>query len=160
MNTESNHKDLFKQLYDRAKLLYNFVNLMNMHTKHTNCSEIAPDLSMTEVHVLVDVLENPGITVSDLGRMNKKTRGAISQMVSKLEQRNYLIKRVSDQHGKMLELYLTETGEQIAQEHSRYDVKALTATLNKLLDKCSMDEIDSFYKVLGYYNEILQDEVM
>ncbi|MDD3252779.1 MAG: MarR family transcriptional regulator [Lachnospiraceae bacterium] len=156
---ETDRKDLFRQLYSRAKILYNFTNLMNMHAKHTNCSTLAPELSMTEVHMLVDIMENPGIIVTELGRMNKKTRGAISQMTSKLERDEYLIKRTSDKHGKMLELYLTEKGERIADEHARYDVKALTATLNKLLDYCSMEEIDSFYKVLGCYNEILQEEM-
>lgn len=159
MRKEADNKDLFRQLYNRAKLMYNFVNLMNIHTKHTNCSTSAPDLSMTEVHLLVDIMENPGVTVTDLGRMNKKTRGAISQMTSKLEQGKFLLKKVSDRHGKILELYLTETGKKVAEEHSQYDVKALTATLNQLLDTCSMDEINNFYKVLERYNEILQEEV-
>jgi hypothetical protein len=45
----------------------------------------------------------------------------------------------------------------IAEEHLTYDIKALTGTLNKLLAECSVDEINSFYKVLGIYNEILRD---
>lgn len=156
---ENNYDNsIFTQLFGRAKLMYNFANLMGMHTKHTNCSAIAPELSMTEIHLLVDIMENPGITVSDLGRMNKKTRGAISQMASKLEKMQLLTKKTSDKHGKMVELVLSETGMAVAKEHEASDIKALTGTLNRLLETCTMEEIDSFYKVLERYNEILQEE--
>lgn len=67
-------QDLFNLLYERARTMYNFTNLMNVHTKHVDCSRIDPGLSMVEVHTLVDIMENPGIRVTDLGRMNKKTR--------------------------------------------------------------------------------------
>lgn len=159
MSRDKKGNDLFRQLYERARIMYNFTNLMSIHSKHTDCSEIDPELSMTEVHTLVDILENPGITVTDLGKLNKKTRGAVSQITSKLEEKKYLTKKVSDHHGKILELYLTAQGTRIAEEHEQYDVKALTATLNKLLDCCSIDEIDNFYKVMESYNSILQEEV-
>ncbi len=159
MEKKDDNRDVFKQLYERAKMLYDFSNLMNIHTRHINCSTIDPELTMVEVHTLVDIMENPGIRVTDLGRMNKKTRGAVSQMITKLEKKGYITKRASDIHGKFVELYLTEVGETIAKEHEEYDVKALTATLNLLLKKCSVEEINHFYKVLGCYNDILQEEI-
>lgn len=159
MEKEDKSIGLFNELYERARSLYNFAAMMSIHSRHTDCSRIDPDLSMTEVHTLVDIMENPGIRVTDLGRMNKKTRGAVSQLVTKLENKGYITKKVSDVHGKFLELYLTEAGQRIAREHEEFDVKALTATLNQLLEKCSIDEINHFYKVLNCYNEILQKEL-
>lgn len=147
----------FHQLYEQSRILYNFASLITTHSNHKNCSEIAPTLSMTEVHLLVDIMERPGIRVSELGRLNLKTRGAISQMVKKLEQAGLVTKSVNEQHGKLLDLNLTPLGLSIAKEHAEYDIRALTQTLNKLLENCSMDEINHFYKVMQCYNDILMN---
>lgn len=153
----SSENNVFHQLYEQARLLYNFASLMTTHSNHKNCSEIAPTLTMTEVHLLVDIMEQPGIRVSELGRLNLKTRGAISQMVKKLEQAGMVTKSVNEQHGRILDLNLTPLGLAIAREHAEYDVRALTQTLNELMKKCSMDEINHFYKVLQCYNDILTE---
>lgn len=151
----SSEKNVFHQLYEQARLLYNFASLLTTHSNHKNCSEIDPTLTMTEVHLLVDIMEQPGIRVSELGRLNLKTRGAISQMVKKLEQAGMITKTVNEQHGRILDLNLTPLGLSIAKEHAEYDVRALTQTLNELMKTCSMEEINHFYKVLQCYNHIL-----
>ena len=155
INSLSSESNVFHHLYEQARLLYNFASLMTTHSNHKNCSELAPTLTMTEVHLLVDIMEQPGIGVSELGRLNLKTRGAISQMVKKLEQAGMITKSVNEQHARILDLHLTPLGLAIAREHAEFDVKALTNTLNQLLDKCSMEEIDHFYKVLQCYNDVL-----
>lgn len=83
INSLSSESNVFHHLYEQARLLYNFASLMTTHSNHKNCSELAPTLTMTEVHLLVDIMEQPGIGVSELGRLNLKTRGAISQMDKK-----------------------------------------------------------------------------
>lgn len=154
-NSYSSEQNAFHQMYEQARLLYNFASLMTTHSNHKNCSELAPTLTMTEVHLLVDIMEQPGIRVSELGRINLKTRGAISQMVKKLEQAGLVTKTVNEQHGRLLDLNLTPMGLAIAREHAEYDVRALTGTLNELMKKCSIEEINHFYKVLQCYNDIL-----
>ena len=156
INSLSSESNVFHHLYEQARLLYNFASRMTTHSNHKNCSELAPTLTMTEVHLLVDIMEQPGIGVSELGRLNLKTRGAISQMVKKLEQAGMITKSVNEQHARILDLHLTPLGLAIAREHAEFDVKALTNTLNQLLDKCSMEEIDHYYKVLQCYNDILK----
>ena len=125
----SSEDSVFHHLYEQARLLYNFASLMTTHSNHKNCSELAPTLTMTEVHLLVD----------------------------KLEQSGMITKSVNEQHARILDLHLTPLGLAIAREHAEFDVKALTNTLNHLLGKCSMEEINHFYKVLQCYNDILQE---
>lgn len=109
----SSEDSVFHHLYEQARLLYNFASLMTTHSNHKNCSELAPTLTMTEVHLLVDIMEQPGIGVSELGRLNLKTRGAISQMVKKLEQSGMITKSVNEQHARILDLHLTPLGLQL-----------------------------------------------
>ena len=70
----SSEDSVFHHLYEQARLLYNFASLMTTHSNHKNCSELAPTLTMTEVHLLVDIMEQPGIGVSELGRLNLKNQ--------------------------------------------------------------------------------------
>ncbi len=147
----------FHQLTIGMRQLYNFTALMNVHVQHKNCSMLEPELTMTEVHTLVDLLDNPGMTSSELSKMYKKTRGAVCQIISKLEKSGCVIKKPYKANGKKLQLFLTDKGQEIAKEHKQYDVQALKGTLTRLLEKCSEEEILSFYKVLEVYNEILQD---
>ena len=70
INSLSSESNVFHHLYEQARLLYNFASLMTTHSNHKNCSELAPTLTMTEVHLLVDIMEQPGIGVSELGRLN------------------------------------------------------------------------------------------
>lgn len=53
----SSEDSVFHQLYKQARLLYNFASLMTTHSNHKNCSELAPTLTMAEVHLLVDIME-------------------------------------------------------------------------------------------------------
>jgi DNA-binding MarR family transcriptional regulator len=157
MTIDLNDTKMFHQLSVGMKMMYRFAALMNVHVQHKNCSTIAPELTMTEVHTLVDLLENPGLTSSELAKMNQKTRGAVCQTITKLEKSGCVCKQPSKTNGKQIQLYLTDKGEEVAEEHKTYDVRALTGTMNRLLEECSVDEIESFYKVLGVYNEILQE---
>jgi DNA-binding MarR family transcriptional regulator len=157
MSIDSNDSKIFNQLSTGMKLMYRFAALMSTHVQHKNCSTIEPGLTMTEVHTLVDILENPGLTSSELGKMNQKTRGAVCQTISKLEKAGCIEKQPSKTNGKQILLYLTDKGRAVAEEHKTYDVRALTGTMNRLLEECSVEEIESFYKVLGVYNEILQE---
>ena len=50
INSLSSESNVFHHLYEQARLLYNFASLMTTHSNHKNCSELAPTLTMTEVH--------------------------------------------------------------------------------------------------------------
>ena len=51
INSLSSESNVFHHLYEQARLLYNFASLMTTHSNHKNCSELAPTLTMTEVHL-------------------------------------------------------------------------------------------------------------
>ncbi len=159
MNSDTDNKTLFRQLYDRARCLYSFTSLMNKHMKHTNCSTIAPEITMMETHTLIDIMENPNISLVELGRLNNKSKGAISQTIKKLEGKGLLVKNGSETNKKVIKLNLTETGRMAAEEHAKSDAKDLTSSLNALVNKydCTIEEIDSFYKVLDCYIKVLND---
>lgn len=149
--------DMTCRLYQQTRMLYCFASLMTMHGSRNNGAGAVFGLTITEAHLLTDIMTYPGIQVSELGRMYKKTRGAISQMVKKLEQAGLVTKSVNDQHGKRLDLNLTKTGLKAAHMFAAEAVKNQEDVQERLKTTCSAEEIDHFYKVLRQYNKILQE---
>jgi DNA-binding MarR family transcriptional regulator len=66
------------------------------------------DLTMATTGTLDLIGSWPGSTVAELSRRTPKTQQAISQLVSKLEKRGYVERRIGQ--GRGLGLYLTEAG--------------------------------------------------
>ena len=105
---------------------------------------------------LLRIAENPGINISELAAMWNRTNGAISQTATKLEKSGYIIRRKQPGNKKFVELYPTEKGITLSQAHMRYDAIEVSKTMNQLLNSgCTASEIDTFFKVVEKYCEIL-----
>lgn len=150
---------LFSELYSKAKILYKFVNLMNFYSKNKHSSEIDEELTMTEIHMLVDISETENITATEISKSTNRTKGAISQIITKLVKKGYVEKKIDIKDAKISFLTLTDSGKAISDEHKKYDIKQLSKTVDRLLENCSLEEIEHFYKVLECYNKILTEDI-
>lgn len=120
---------------------------------------IAAGVSETEMHVLVLMLDNPGLTVSETAGRMGCTLGAVSQIVGKLEKVK-LARRVKQKgNAKEVHLYATPAGEQAAQVHKEYSAYH-TAQLLTFIGDCTEEEKEAFFKVadrLGdFYGKLLE----
>ena len=61
-----------------------------------------------EVHLLSYVVDNPGISVTRLAHDNGKTKGAISQMIKRLESKDLIRRESSPLSDRSVLLYPTE----------------------------------------------------
>lgn len=156
---ENNIGFLFEELYGKVNILYKFVNLMNFYAKNKHSSKIDKELTMTEIHMLVDISESENVTVTEIAKATNRTKGAVSQIITKLEKKGYIEKNSDTKDAKISFLTLSATGKAISDEHKRHDITALLNTNSRLLEECSMEEIESFYKVLIRYNEILTEDI-
>lgn len=87
--TEQPSVDLiFKQLNDKANLLYKFVMLYGDYVAENQDYGTGELINMVEVHTLTAIEENPGVNISELANMWNRTKGAISQTATKLEKRD------------------------------------------------------------------------
>lgn len=157
---DSEHSDgftdqTFKVLNDRHNIIYEFVMRYNdyIYAEHDYGDGI--QLTMIESHTLTYIGDHPGTTITELAEYWKKTKGALSQTVSRLENLSYVEKRKENGNAKNLHLYLTPSGQRTSHAHKLYDILDITKTLSKIHKKCTSEEIDSFYKVLGIYYEVI-----
>ena len=155
-NTQNSVNDIFQRLNDKANLLYKFALLYGDYAAEIKDYGTGALINMVEVHTLSAIEDNPGINVSELALMWKRTKGAISQTVTKLEKKGYIMRRKQEGNAKTVLLYPTETGMRLSQAHKLYDSVEVSKTMNDLLLAGStMDEIDAFFSVTAKYIKIL-----
>lgn len=149
---------IFKQLNDKANLIYKFVMLYSDYVAENQDYGTGELINMVEVHTLTAIDENPGINISELANMWNRTKGAISQTATKLEKKGYIERRKQDGNAKSVQLFPTEKGIQLSRAHKRFDAVEVSKTLDELISiGCDSHELDIFFKVIEKYIEILSD---
>lgn len=149
---------IFQRLSEKADMIYFFVALYSKYIGKARNYGIGPELSMTEAHMLNSIALTPGTTVTDLARRWERTTGAVCQTLSKLDKKQLIERKKAENNDKTVLLYPSELGSAVNRAHMMYDIADITATTQELLQKCSMDEIDTFYKVLGVYLDLIRED--
>ncbi len=101
-----------------------------------------------EVHTLKHIADNPGITVTELARDYCKTKGAISQMLKKIEDKGLIYRVASWNNENKYHLYLTEKGRVLDQFHREYDEISFGESMNQVRSLYSQEEINTAFSIL------------
>lgn len=157
--TEFNNKDEINRMYTalspRADLEYTFVTGYADYIHGVRDYGTGLLINMVEVHTLTMIADSPGITGRELCRMWSRTKGAVSQNVKKLEEKGLIYRERDTKNAKLIHLYVSETGEQLVMAHKRKDIMDILDMQEDLLATCTKEEIDTFYKVLQSYTDIV-----
>jgi len=146
---------IYAQLSPRANKLYHFINCydeyMNRPRDYDGSGEY---MSMVEIHILTLIADQPGITVSQLAKDWGTTKGAISQTIKKLENKELIYRQKKEGNAKTIHIHATEKGERLSTAHKMYDNADITQTQYDLLKTCTSDELNTFYKVVHEYSKL------
>lgn len=164
MNSTTNLSDsgmideTFHALNERHNNIYQFVIHYNDYIVSVHDYGEGIPLTMIEAHTLTYIEENPGTTVTELARYWGKTKGALSQTVSRLTDKGLVDKTKAADNAKNVRLYVTETGARLSKAHKLYDTVDIAKTMGELRKECTVDEIEAFYKVIGVYNKVIRED--
>lgn len=145
LNSENDHMYQFVMLY------YNYII-----SKHDYGNQ--DPLSMVEAHTITYIEEHPGTTASELSNYWKKSKGAISQTISKLVMKGYVRKEQSTENAKVYLLYCTDLGVELSLAHKAFDLQDIKRTRELLRKTCTEEEIEIFFKVIKQYLEVMKDD--
>ncbi len=102
-----------------------------------------------EIHILSTISDEPGITVTQLAAKWDRTKGAISQIVKKLEKKGYLYRRKDASDGKVIKLYVTDEGRRHVEAHKRFDSITYRVFMEHLEKTVPKEHIEHFYEVMA-----------
>jgi DNA-binding MarR family transcriptional regulator len=105
-------------------------------------------LYAAEAHLLEIIGENPGITATDIVNYLQVTKGAVSQIVSKLHRKGLIQKSSKTGNMKIKELSLTEKGMEVFLLHEEHD-KELMQKMKAGLNKCRREDISIFTSIVN-----------
>jgi len=77
-------------------------------------------LSYGEIHMIDKIRDYQGLHISAIAKRIGVTRGAVSQMVKKLEKKGMVVKEPCPDNLSRISIRLTEKGKRAATEHEKY----------------------------------------
>ena len=116
-------------------------------------------LTQSEMHAVVVVCENEGMSLGELARMRGVTKGAMSQLVSRLVKKGLIVKEVAGHSASYVSLTLTELGRRAYEGHSRAH-KAMGKTIDQeLFSDMSEEEMKRVAQKFNRFAELLDAEM-
>lgn len=111
-----------KPCKNRGKISYMLLgvvcNLLEV-LKKTHHFGMDEDLFEAEIHMIKDIKDNEGIHVTGLAEKLNVTKGAVSQILKKLEKKGMIVKERDASNQSRLLLALTPRGEEAYELHAR-----------------------------------------
>ena len=115
------------------------------------------EYTSVEVHTLKHIADNPGITLTELARDYAKTKGAISQIVKKIETKGLIYREPAPEHDNKYFLYITEKGSVLDAAHRAYDQISSGEAMNQVRELVSEEEFNAAFRVLEIWLNVRRD---
>jgi len=117
-------------------------------------SGLKHDLYHSERHMLDRIGEHPEINVTEFARVAGITKGAVSQVVKKLETKGLVRRYKSGSNNKEVFLELTRTGRDAFSEHGRKNEETIRPLLQELR-KYPDDKVEFLISMLAWISDYL-----
>ncbi len=114
------------------------------------------ELYHSERHLIDRIGDHPGVNLSEFARSAGVTKGAVSQLVKKLEKKGVVVRYKSSGNDKEVFLELTRAGRDIYIKHKKTNeetIKPLVEELSKYPDEEVLFLVSMFKWICGYMDE-------
>ncbi|MBU0926858.1 MAG: MarR family transcriptional regulator [Spirochaetes bacterium] len=112
-------------------------------------------LYRSEIHVIEAIGRGRSRTVTELGTSFGITKGAVSQVVSKLDAKGYITKERNPEYSKELLLSLSEKGRAAFEAHEALHAK-ISEDFFSEVGPVSDEEFDAFERLLGFAERYIE----
>lgn len=104
----------------------------------------------SEIHVIMAIAEHPGIHVGGLADILEVTKGAVSEILKKLERKALVVKEIDELNLSRCSLHLTDKGKMAHNNHLHYHA-VLNSMVEEELKNASDQEINFLTDFLSSY---------
>ena len=154
---EITHETIFELMIQFIRITKKFNELEKMSIDVGNGETLYP----SEFHVIVAVGSGYENTVTGLSKRLEITKGAVSQVVNKLQEKGFVNKERNKDYGKEIILSLTEKGQSAFKIQNGFHKKMKTEFIAHL-EMITPQQMDLFLQILGkienYVDMFLKEE--
>lgn len=97
-------------------------------------------LFQAESQMIKMIGDNPGITASEISKRFGKTGSASSQLIRKMKEKGWVRQERNPDNNRLYNLFLTEEGETIYQNHKQFEERCYQRTFHSL-DEFTEEEL-------------------
>lgn len=152
------HETLFKILFQFLRTTKKFNELEKMSIDIGNGEKLYP----SEFHIIEAIGNKRGNKVTELSHKFHITKGAISQVVNKLQDKGFINKERNKNFGKEIILSLTPKGKKAFEIQNKIH-KKMEKEFISYLESFSPEQVDSFVQIMSkieeYIDAFLNDEL-
>ena len=142
----SKKKALFIKVFEeQLTRIFNKWGLLGRKPRDYETGDI---LYPSEIHVIASIAENPNTYMAEIANILGVTRGAIMQLVLKLEKKELVERYTKGKNSKKVFLKLTSKGIKAASGHEKYH-KNMYQDLSLLLKKYKISDLELFEQVFN-----------
>ena len=149
-----NRQELLKKVWDAQDEAYELMVEYDALPHHYG----EAILYQAEGEIIDLIAIHPGVTITDLGNILKKTASACSQIVRKLREKGWVEQTRNRENNRVYNLTLTETGMQIYQGHQAFTQNCRDITF-ELLGDFSEEELETYLRLQEKLNEAYHGDV-
>ena len=149
---EPKYKKLTKTPYEYADLVYRYIQLTLNGAAPTDYGT-GELYTYVEIHTLSLIEDRPGITASEIAERNYRTKGAVTQILNKLEEKGLIRREKDPQNARRICLYVTPRGLELSQKHKEFDNKHMGGVLEDWISLFGYDAVEKYYAIMNHYIE-------
>jgi len=120
---------------------------------------IDEELSCTEVHMLEIIGENEGLSVTDLANLEGVTKGAASQKLKRLENKNLIAKQEDPENSSRSLITLTNKGKIVYYAHKHWH-ETMDGGFREYIDSLAQDKIDFLEEFLDKIEFFMKQRIL
>ncbi|MCP3898392.1 MAG: MarR family transcriptional regulator [Desulfobacteraceae bacterium] len=126
------------------RLFHRVLNKMNKLEKKPRYYGTDHLLYGSEIHTIEAIGNNPGINITELASLQGVTKGAISQLIQKLEKKNLIIRMKNMNSDKEVFLKLSDIGARAFRAHDDFHAKVFPELVHALkqVDSKTLDNME------------------
>lgn len=152
MNFNSENKN--KISYSLLTVIYKF----SENDKQARYYGTDTPLSSSEIHMIRAIKEEEEIHITGLAKKLGVTKGAVSQIVNKLDKKGFITKETDLYNQSKLNIKLTAKGEVADINHEKLHTN-FDAIINEILKDASDEEITFLKKFLNKVEEHIEEDI-
>ena len=151
---EDRRAELLQQLWEAQDEAYDLMSEYDSLPHHYGENI----LYQAEGHIIDLIALYPGITITDLGSILRKTPSACSQIVRKLKEKGWVEQSRNKDNNRLYNLTLTESGQKVYQDHLAFNQYCQRETFS-LLEEFTEEELEAHVRVQRRLNLAYQADV-
>lgn len=148
-----------KLINQRPGRMIQLASLMNRYAARPQDFGDGETVTLIEIGILVYIANNPGVTNAILCVQFGRTKGAISQLTKKIEGKGYISREPNPADAKSSLFYSTAKGMKLIQKINEKDIIDQTGLFARMLKLCSLEDIQTFYRMVDTYIALLTTKI-